>query len=222
MKKLLFLFLACLLAGITVAQTNFVGVNVIAYQPLTQWQQNIDCIPMGFSMSLLRSNDHSRFSYGLESGLAMYNYDTYEIDFQGERIEVQEEDCFFNLKTFVRYDLLDFEWSRVYAEGKVGSTLFFSSTSSVDCSAEEYNGNLKSHGMAFNMGIGGGILLNPTVFSSYDEDSKFWIDLGASTNSGSPSTYSINGNPEVNESEAITANSFTHYIDYRIGLIIKM
>lgn len=222
MKKLLLLSLGFFSAGIIIAQSTAIGFNAKAFQPLTELKQNIDCVPVGFSMNLLRTNEASRFSYGIETGLAMYNYDSYKTEHQGEIIEIQEEDCFLTLHTFVRYDLLDFEWSRIYAEAKGGTTVFFSTTSAIDCSVEDYDGSIKSHGMAFNLGLGGGLLLNPSIFSNYDKDSKFWIDLGVSSNSGSQSSYSINSNPEVNESNGPTANSFTHYIDYRIGLIIKL
>ena len=221
MKKILLLNLCSFILITISAQSNMVGINLKAYEPMAGFKQNLSSIPFGISANYLRNSDNSPLSYGLELGAAVYNCEEQSIVYKDVDTPVIKEDGFFTLHAVARYTVLDLEWSQFYGEGKMGMTMFISTLTPNGCEESEFNGSAEYHGTAFNLGLGGGILLNPTVFTGLDNESIYWIDFGVTSFSGSSSTYSINSN-EVKNSDTPTANSFTHYMDYRIGLIIKL
>ncbi len=172
----------------------------------------------------MRSLKDSRFSYGLEVGMASYSSDEYMMDYQETKVNVIEDNGFITLHGFVRYELLDLEWTRFYGEGKIGTTLFYTSIMAAHCPVAdelEYEGEFNTQSGAFNMGLGGGVLLNPTIFFNYDKESIFWIDLGVTSYAGSLSNYNVVRNDEnTSNLKSQTNSTLTHYIDYKIGFII--
>ncbi|MEQ8624516.1 MAG: hypothetical protein RJQ00_06665 [Vicingaceae bacterium] len=220
------LLLALFLTGILRAQVNIVGLNLKAYTPTSSFNDNIKSTPVGVSVSYLRTIQNSRLSFGLEAGFAEYSREDVVTEFQGREIEIQAVDGFFNVHGVIRYDLLDFGWTTFYGEGKIGATTFFTEYSLGHCPVAEemeYEGELTTHGSAFNLGLGAGIMINPTIFFDYDRESDFWIDFSVSTFSGSISNYQVVKNDEQSDKmSSERKSSLTNYLDYKIGVIFKL
>ena len=101
-----------------------------------------------------------------------------------------------------------------YAEARAGITTFFSSTTPYDLN-NEYKGEFKFHGTAFNTGLGGGIL--------YKVGSNIWINAGANLHSGSKVDYRYM--PESDQSVSLQDGqykSLTHYMGYRLGVSFSL
>lgn len=219
MKKITFSLFLLSFSAVVFAQEQFASAHIKAYQPLANFSNNIDGVPVGLSFSFLSGLKNSPLYVGFEGGIANYNCSETTIMHKGQEIEIMEEDGFLNFHGLVRYNLVDGKWGAVYGEGKVGIVSFFSSTSAVDCESG-YDPTFKLHGTAVNLGFGGGVLINPTIFADFDENSPIMIDLGVNSYRGSTSRYSINS--EEVPGSASTRESFTNYIDYKIGVIVKL
>lgn len=226
MRHSTLLLLALFLTGILQAQDNIVSLNLKAYTPTSSFNDNIKSTPVGVSVAYLRTIPNSRLSIGFEAGFAEYSREDVVTEFQGRDIEIQAVDGFFNVHGIIRYDLLDFGWTRFYGEGKFGATTFYTEYSLGHCPVAEemeYEGELITHGSAFNLGLGAGVMLNPTIFYEYDKENDFWIDFSISSFSGSISNYQVVRNDEQsNQMSSESKSSLTNYLDYKIGVIFKL
>lgn len=218
MKKVYFFSCLLFISGIISAQNTIVGFNLNGYQALSSFEDNISTVPVGLSVNVLKQSEDSPFSFGFEVGFAGYGCEEVPITFQGDPIHIMQEDGFLTFHGVVRYNLLEMEGATFYGEGKVGGTSFFSKYSPTDCSGE-FEGYTDFHGTALNIAVGGGLLFNPTILNNYDKNSIFMIDLGATTNAGTSSEYGVINLESPNRS---SMKSMTHYIDYKIGLVIKL
>ena len=200
---------------------NSMAFSIKAYETKADFHKNVNALPVGFSFSYLRSIEESRFSYGGEFGVAMYNNETINVTENGTTFQVDEEDCFLTFHAFLRYDMYENNWSKVYAEARMGATTFFSSRI-----AEDYESDFESdfdfHGTAFNTGFGGGLLVNPASVFNKEEGGDFWLDFGVSFNSGSKANYRMapegNGNYSIQDGKY---RSLTHYVAYRVGFLVN-
>ena len=226
MKQSILLLLSILCIGALHAQRNILSLNLKAYTPTSSFNHNIQGTPLGVSASYMRSLTNSKFSFGLEAGFAEYSNEEVVTEFRGRNIQVQAIDGFFNVHGFVRYDLVDFGWTTFYGEGKIGATTFYTDYRLGHCPVAEemeYEGEFKTHGSAFNLGLGAGLLLNPTVFFEYNRESDFWVDFSVSTFSGSTSNYQVVRNDDqTNNMTTDNRSSLTNYLDYKIGFIFKL
>lgn len=202
------------------AQISGFGINLKAYDPKAQFNENVDKTAFGISISYFKKIQDTRFTYGGEFGVAMYSSDEYDINFGGRNIAIEEEDCFFTLHGFLRYNMIQQKGFSLYSEARLGVTTFFSTTDAVRLNTG-YEGEFKFHGTAFNMGAGIGILFSPAVIFSKDrQPSNFWLDLAINGHSGSRANYRML--PEGNGVHSIDDgkfNSLTHYFGYRIGFV---
>ena len=209
-----------LFASVCFAQKNRFGANIKVYNPISKFKENINsAIPAGISLNYLRLSEVSRFSFGGELGIAMYSREEHTIDYEGEQLEVNEEDCFWTIHGVVRYDVYRTEKMVTYAEGRIGATTFFSdsSTSSPSQGGKHPEDDFKIHGTAFNTGLGGGIL--------YQIFDNLWINAGVNLHSGNTADYRY-----IPKSEGTTAptledgdhQSLTHYVGYRLGVSVDL
>ena len=193
MRYLLLFFLV--LFCFPVLSQNSLGLNLKAYKPHGEFNQNITHNPIGLSFLFLRQINEGRFSWGSELGIAMYYSDRYQYElveegYPGEFIKVAEEDCFWNLHLFGHYDFIATPAFKSYGELRMGITTFFSSRTAVNEYEDRFDNQFKFHGTAFNTGLGAGIMLNPRgMFSEDKEPGKVWVNLGANVHSGTATTY---------------------------------
>ena len=217
-RTILTLFL--LAAAVSLKAQSGWGVSLKAYDPKAQFNRNVDHAAFGLSVSHLKTYDDSRWSWGGEFGIAMYSNDSYDIEFQGRTIGIEEEDCFFTLHGFVRYDMVDMNPFKVYSEGRVGVTTFFSTT---DATLEntDFEGEFEFHGTAFNVGAGLGVMINPNALFGKDKDrGSWWIDLAVNAHSGSSARYRmLPEGPGTFTLDDGQHRSMTHYLGYRVGVI---
>jgi len=167
----------------------------------------------------LRSYTDSKWSWGGEFGVAMYSSDEYNLEYNGRTLEIYEEDCFFTLHGFVRYNLYERKGFKAYGEGRVGATTFFSTTEAVE-EDTGFEGEFDFHGTAFNLGIGAGVLINTsTLFRPDREAGNTWINLGFNAHSGSNATYRML--PEGDSTHSLEDGQFTsltHYFGFKAGV----
>lgn len=222
MKKILLTLFALAIAYGAQAQ-NSLGINLKAYSPKAQFNRNVDNVPVGLSFTYLRSYNDSRFSWGGEFGVAMYSNDSYDIEWRGAPLRIEEEDCFFTLHAFVRYDLVETQSFRLYSEGRVGVTTFFSTTMAED-EYSDFEGEFDFHGTAFNLGAGAGVMVNPkALFSKDKERGNLWIDLAVNAHSGSNARYRMMPEGDgMHTFEDGQFESLTHYIGYRVGFVFGL
>lgn len=220
MKRSILILTLALMATAIQAQTSGFGISLKAYDPKAEFNRNVDKTAFGISTSYFHRPEASRFTYGGELGVAMYSSDEYDIQFQGRTIGIAEEDCFFTLHGFVRYDMVKKRSFAVYSEARVGVTTFFSTT---DAMLENtgFDGEFKFHGTAFNMGAGLGIMVNPAaLFDKEREASGVWLDFAINGHSGSNASYRMH--PEGQGTFSLDDGKFeslTHYFGYRVGVI---
>jgi hypothetical protein len=159
MKRILFILAFSLLTiGINAQDgSESFGVNIKVYSPKADFNNNMNKTPAGISINYLRSYQSSRISWEAEFGTAMYSSDEYTIEYAGQNLKIYEEDCFFTLHGFVRYNFYEKKGLKVYTEGRIGVTTFFSSTDAV-IEDSGFEGEFDIHGSAFNLGIGAGLL----------------------------------------------------------------
>ncbi|GAB5525348.1 MAG: hypothetical protein Roseis2KO_32200 [Roseivirga sp.] len=220
MKRSILILTLALMATAIQAQTSGFGISLKAYDPKAAFNTNVDKTAFGLSMSYFYTPEASRFTFGGEFGVAMYSSDQYDITFQGRRITIEEEDCFFTLHGFARYDMVKKRSFSLYSEARVGVTTFFSTT---DAMFENtgFDGEFEFHGTAFNMGAGVGIMVNPVaLFDKEREASGLWLDFAINGHSGSNTSYRMHPEGQGTFSlEDGKYESLTHYIGYRVGVI---
>lgn len=207
---------------------HHLGINFKAYQATGAFQDNVKSVPLGFSFSYLRQGEESRFSWGGELGIAMYSNKTYQYElveegFPGEYTSVDEEDCFWTIHGFARYDIYSTNSFRTYAEVRLGMTTFFSTRISTN-EDKRFNDTSEFHGTAFNSGLGAGLMLNPKgLFSKDLERGRLWINLGANFHSGSNTTYrNIDDENQSYSMDEGKYKSLTHYVGYRLGIMFSL
>ena len=153
----------------------------------------------------------------------MYSSDEYNINYAGQNLTIYEEDCFFTLHGFVRYNLYETKGLKVYTEGRIGVTTFFSSTEAVieDTGFED---QFDIHGSAFNLGLGAGLLFNTsTLFKPDNEPGNVWINLGFNGHSGSNTSYRLL--PEGSSTHSFEDGqyeSLTHYFGFKAGVSFRI
>lgn len=211
MKRPALTIFALLFTTICFAQQNQLGINVKVYDPISSFSKNVDkSIPAGISVNYMRSKEESRYSFGGEFGIAMYSSNDYTLNYRGQNIEVNEEDCFWTVHGVLRYDVYRTDKFVTYAEARAGLTTFFSSTTPLEANTG-YKGAFEFHGTAFNTGLGGGVL--------FRVGHKTWINAGANLHSGSKVGYRYM--PESDQSVSLEEGqykSLTHYMGYRLGV----
>jgi len=225
--KCLPLIALLLIASFQLQAQVSLGINAKVYDPTGAFNHNIDRPPGGISISSVYQKEESRLSWGGELGVAMYANERYLLDlsdhgYPGESVEVDEEDCFWTLHGFARYDLIKETNFKTFAEARIGMTTFFSSRLALEDNPR-INDEFKFHGTAFNTGIGGGIAINPAgIFSK--SPGRFWIEIAALYNSGSNTQYrhiSESVNSQLNLEDG-RYRSLTNYIDYRLGFMFTL
>lgn len=216
---ILTLLLACV---VSYGQSNL-GINLKAYSPKAQFNQNVDKTPFGISFSYLRNYETSKLSWGGEFGVAMYSSDEYDIDFNGRQLRIAEEDCFFTLHGFARYDLVEKSSIKLYTEARVGLTTFFSTMDALEENSG-FDGEFDFHGTAFNTGAGVGLMVNPTaLFSKDHQRGNVWIDLAVNAHSGSRAAYRMHPDGEgIYSLDDGKYRSLTHYFGYRLGVVLGL
>lgn len=220
-RSILTIFAVLLTLGVQ-AQDDAFGISLKAYSPQAAFNQNVDNTPFGLSFSYLNRVKDTRFSWGGEFGVAMYSNDSYDIEFGGRPITIDEEDCFFTLHSFVRYDLVRTQIATIYSEARLGLTTFFSTT---DAREEDtgFRGEFDFHGTAFNTGVGAGLLVNTgALFSKERVRNRTYIDMAVNVHSGSRARYRML--PEGQGMHTLDDGNFTsltHYVGYRLGVVIE-
>ena len=220
-RSILTLILLSLAVGLQ-AQSAW-GINLKSYDPKAQFNRNVDHAAFGLSVSYLKGYEDSRWSWGGEFGVAMYSSDHYDIEFRGRTLEIMEEDCFFTLHGFVRYDMIDIPSFKVYSEARIGLTTFFSTTDAVEENTG-FDGAFDFHGSAFNTGAGIGVMVNPGALFSKDKiRGNWWIDLAVNAHSGSSARYRMHPEGDgVFSLDDGQHRSMTHYMGYRLGFVFGL
>jgi hypothetical protein len=195
------------------AQQNILGLNFKVYTPISDFNKNVNrSTPVGISFNYMRQPVESRLSYGTELGIAMYSSNDYVLPYNGQDVKVNEEDCFWTFHGVLRYELYSTERFITYAEGRLGMTTFFSSTTATEANSD-YEGEFDFHGSAFNSGIGGGVLYRI---------GRVWLNLGANFHSGTKARYRYM--PESDQATSFQDGqyqSLTHYVGYRFGVAYR-
>ncbi|MDW3195893.1 MAG: hypothetical protein R8G66_26195 [Cytophagales bacterium] len=219
MKALVITIVSFLVSFSAAAQWNF-GIDVKVYDPVGEFNTNVDGVAGGLSLRGIRMSDNGRWSYGGEIGVAMYSQDQYDVTLpSGTQIEVDEEDCFWTVHGLVQYTLFQNEAIRTYGEGRIGMTTFFSSTIALTENSE-FGDEFEFHGTAFNTGLGGGVTLNiGKIFTG--ERNEFNFDAGVNVHSGSNAVYrDMDAVDTPAPLDAGKFKSLTHYVGYRFGLLV--
>lgn len=221
MKKIISFTLFVLVCSISAHSQSMWGVNMKIYQTKGDFKNNVAATPAGLSLNWLYRIKESKFSVGAELGVAMYANNEYNYDLpSGGTVVIAEEDCFWTMHADVRYYLYEAPAIKAYAQGRLGMTTFFSSRTAIEVTPE-FQDTFEFQGTAFNMGLGGGVLINfKGLFSGEKKQGTVNLDLGASLHTGSTAKYRYM--PESSQSSTLengTFQSVTNYIDYRIGLI---
>ncbi len=195
------------------------GINIKVYNPKADFNRNVNKTPAGISINYLRTYKSSKFSWGGEFGTAMYSSDEYTIDYAGQNLTIYEEDCFFTFHGFARYNLYEAKGLKVYGEGRIGITTFFSSTEAI-IEDTGFEGEFDIHGSAFNLGLGAGVLFNTsTLFKPDNEPGNVWINLGFNGHSGTKATYRLLPEGSATHSfEDGQYESLTHYLGFKAGV----
>lgn len=220
MKASLLLILAFFVCLSASAQWDL-GIDVKVYDPVGEFNTNVDGVAGGLSLRGIRNAANGRWSYGGEIGVAMYSQDQYDVTLSsGDQIEVDEEDCFWTLHGLVQYTLFQNEAIRTYGEGRVGMTTFFSSTIALTENSE-FSDEFEFHGTAFNTGLGGGVTLNiGKIFKG--ERNEFNFDAGVAVHSGSNAVYrDMDAVDTAASLDDANFRSLTHYVGYRFGLLVN-
>lgn len=195
------------------------GVNTSIFKAQGAFNDNLNKMPVGASVNfLLPVGESQRFNLGTEIGVAMYSNLTYNtVDNYGNDIYIDEEDCFWNAAAIVQFNVFQTPIIKVYTEGRLGISTFFSSKTIDDGrSAED---EFEFHGTSFNSGIGGGIKLNAIGLFGADalRYKWLWLDFAATINSGSKSHYRNAEETSLSLEDADYV-SLTNNINYRIGV----
>jgi hypothetical protein len=221
MKRILLTAVLILFTIATSAQdgSGSFGINIKVYNPKSDFNRNVDKTPVGMSINYLRTYKSSKLSWGAEFGTAMYSSDEYTMEYAGRDITIYEEDCFFTFHGFARYNLYQRKGLKVYGEGRIGVTTFFSTTDAV-IEDTGYEGEFDLHGSAFNLGLGTGILFNTsTLFQPDNEPGNIWINLGFNGHSGTKATYRLLPEGSATHSfEDGQYESLTHYFGFKAGV----
>ena len=219
MSRICILLISCFAVLGLQAQSHYFGLNLKTYETKADFNRHVNAMPMGFSLTYLKSTT-TPLSFGAEVGVAMYNVDEYTVDINGQSTTIQEEDCFFTFHAFARYTLAENGWQRLYAEARLGATMFFSSSMAMEYESE-YDDKFDVHGTAFNSGLGFGSMINPaTLWDHENTGSPFWINLGVAFMRGSETEYRMApSEPGLTTFEDGRHRSLTHYVDYRIGAV---
>lgn len=217
MKRLIPCFALLLLSGGMRAQ-NMMGINAKIYQTKGDFNKNVAAVPAGISFNYLHGFK-DKFSIGGELGIAMYANNQYDYETSsGSTIRIDEEDCFWTLHADFRYYFYHSPALKAYGQARMGMTTFFSSRMPLETTSE-FKESFEFHGTAFNVGVGGGMLLNfKQIFKK--EPGTINLDLGVALHSGSSTDYRYM--PEGSLSDTLddgVYKSVTNYIDYRIGLL---
>ena len=216
MKKLVFSIGLIFIGFHTLlAQQNTLGISFKLYDPVSEFDDNISsALPAGISFTYLRTPVESRWSFGGELGVAMYSSNNYNVQYNSQSIKVNEEDCFWTLHGVLRYEIYRSERFSTYAEGRLGMTTFFSSTTALE-EDTGFDDEFSFHGSAFNTGLGGGV--------SYKIGGIVWLNAGVNVHSGSRADYRYM--PESDQTKTFDDGHFeslTHYVGYRRGVLIDL
>ncbi len=220
MKKLICFLLLCLGHLSTGHAQGMYGFNVKVYQTKGDFNKNVQAVPVGISFNYLHHIKDSKFTLGGELGVAMYANNQYDYELpSGGTALIDEEDCFWNFHVDARYYFYQVPAMKAYAQGRVGMTTFFSSRIALD-PTPEFEDTFEFHGTAFNVGLGGGVLINfGGLFNKDKVQGNVNLDLGATLHSGSKTDYRYmaEGSQSLSLDDG-TYKSVTNYIDYRIGV----
>lgn len=224
------IFMICFLTShLSTAQWS-VGANIKVYDALGSFDENVNATPAGISF-VGHKRGKGRLSYGGEIGVAMYTNDQYQYDLTaegqpGRTILVDEEDCFWTAHASLRYEMFSSPSVSQYIEVRVGGTTFFSSIIALeDDHSSPFEDKFSVHGTAFNTAFGTGVTVDPqSVFSKGERQGKWLIDVGMNVHSGSVANYR---NFKTAESSQLTLvdgghKSLTNYIDYRLGVLLRI
>lgn len=222
MKQIITTFLIVITAIITSQAQSMWGMNLKIYQTKGDFNKNVNAVPVGMSLNYLYRIKDSRFSVGGEFGIAMYADNEYKYELpSGETLTIDEEDCFWTLHADVRYYAYEVPALKAYAQGRLGMTTFFSSVMA-RYPTTEFEDSFQFHGSAFNLGIGGGALINfKALFGKEKKPGVANLDLGINVHTGTTAEYRYM--PEGQQPSSLdegTYQSVTNYVDYRIGLIL--
>jgi hypothetical protein len=198
------------------------GINMNIYQTKGDFNKNVEAVPVGISLSYLHRIKESKFSVGAEFGIAMYADNEYKYELpSGEILTIDEEDCFWTLHADVRYYAYEVPALKAYVQGRLGMTTFFSSVTP-RYPTPEFQETFQFHGTAFNLGIGGGALINfKALFNNEKKQGVANLDLGINVHTGTSTEYRYmpEGTKPMSLDEG-TFQSVTNYVDYRIGIVL--
>ena len=223
MKKSFFICIAITFGSYLNSIAQQIGVNGSLFQAQGEFDKNINKMPVGASINfLLPVGESKRLNMGAELGVAMYSNLMYStVDNYGNDVHIDEEDCFWNAFAMAQYNVFQTPKIKVYAEGRLGMSTFFSSKiiDNGNTSEDEF----EFHGTSFNSGIGGGMKLN--VIGLFGADpiryNWLWLDLAVTVNSGSKSHYR-NAEESSLSLEDADYVSLTNNINYRIGVSFNL
>ena len=221
MKTILYSIVFLFAVTISARSQSMWGINTKIYQTKGDFNKNVDTAPVGLSFNWLYRIKESKFSIGAELGVAMYANNRYKYDLpSGGTVFIDEEDCFWTIHADLRYYIYEVHALKAYAQGRLGMTTFFSSRMTTEFTPE-YEDTFEFHGTAFNVGLGGGVLINfKGVFGKEKKQGTVNLDMGVSLHTGSATEYRF----MAENSQSTTLNngtfqSVTNYVDYRVGLI---
>ncbi len=223
MKKLCFTIMFSLAVVVTTFSQGMWGINMKVYQTRGDFNKNVEAVPIGLSFNYLYHIKDSKFSLGLEAGIAMYANNQYNFEMpSGKVIKVDEEDCFWTVHADARYFFYQIPAMKAYGQGRLGLTTFFSTIMPIEESTG-FKESAEIHGTAFNFGLGGGVLINfGGLFNKDKVQSNVNLDLGVSWHSGTSTDYRYmrEGSQSTTLNDG-TYQSVTNYVDYRIGVLFN-
>ena len=225
--RYLLVIIAVMSMNEVVAQTpKIIGLNFNSFGAVKHFRDNITRNPLGVSINFFWAPEDKKFQYGLEYGIAMYSAKEYDYELVAEGrpgtfIPVYEEDCFMKYHLVGRYLPFDYKAITTYIEARVGLTTFFSSRTA-QTETDLYDDSFDFHGTAFNTALGLGALLDiGQIIKKEAWSTPFYLDIGATFNSGSRSDYRNMNEGEIASSlEHGNYRSVTHTTNYKVGLAL--
>lgn len=213
--KISFSLIIALLVSFSIHAQSQLSLSGNFAFPLGNFAEQLDQVPVGTSLKLLKNSSKVPLAYGVE--LANYGYNSYEFQTElsdfgmpGVTVEQRNKDLFHSVELFMRYKFNDDKKFQQYVEGRFGSTAFITISKIWQEELELRNINLNILDASITGGVGAGI--------TYEVDSKwfpFTVDVGTVISTGSKAKF--NKYVENEAPQLIEANPTT--IALKLGLI---
>jgi len=237
MKKILTLvFLSAFLISSQISLAQFsIGVQGVSYNGVDKFGEHINNAG-GASFVGMFSFPNSRFSLGMNLGSSCYYMTEEKRTLEAEgysnvTAEVSEEDGFYNVSLFTRFNLLKPGLLNPYFEGRIGLNTFYHSMEYMEMTTTDVDGQIPEDlhcvmdisGTAFYSGLGAGINLDISKFFKSWVHVPIFFDASFNYNFGGRTHFYGNGSSEIDpqaKTQPTLQEGKTDHYTSRFGLMV--